>query len=267
MDIEPAVRVVRAIGHVMLENLYPRKTSCMFCGRYWHGGRLTAGLCPQCLLEWRRFRGQAKICPICGSFDSGEPCGGPCMGKPGAWPYRVGGLASIVAAAPYTGVYRQRIMAFKYNGQKQMAAPLAYLMAEAWRAGGFIGGRPCLVPVPMFHEKEAARGYNQSRLLAESLRRESGFPVAELLCRPVAGRVQAGLDSKQRRHALDQVIQWAGAGQPKPGPAIIVDDVVTTGATLESCAGILRLQGYKPIWGLAFAGGSGAKGDTVHRSL
>jgi predicted amidophosphoribosyltransferase len=69
--------------------------------------------------------------------------------------------------------------------------------------------------------------------------------------------MQAGLDKRQRQKALDQVFQWADGTDPRPGPAILVDDVVTTGATLESCGSILRERGYGPIWGLTFAGGSG----------
>ena len=259
MDTISATSILRAAGHALAESLFPRKSACVLCGRFWQGSKLTAGLCPQCLLEWKRLRERVQICPLCGSFDSGEPCRGPCRGAMGAWPYRIGSLAAIRAAAPYTGLYRQRVMAFKYNGQKQLAAPLAYLMAAAWGDGGFGAGKPYLVPVPMHSEKEITRGYNQSRLLAEALRRETGFPLAELLRRPLAGRVQADLDGRQRLEALDQVIRWAGFGGVKPGPAVIVDDVVTTGATLETCAGILRQRGFKPIWGLTFAGGSGAR--------
>jgi predicted amidophosphoribosyltransferase len=118
----------------------------------------------------------------------------------------------------------------------------------------------------MHSGKEASRGYNQSRLLAQSLSRESGFPLEELLCRPVEGQMQAGLGKESRRRALDQVFQWAGPerretlyGKRGARPAIIVDDVVTTGATLESCAKILMQHGFQPIWGLTFAGGGGKR--------
>jgi ComF family protein len=185
-------------------------------------------------------------------------------------------------------------MAFKYNGKKHMAASMAYLMVEAWReawaeiwqkalaeawreewaeakrdewaetwrSSAFIGMKwlkPCLVPVPMHPEKEASRGFNQSRLLAQFLSRETGFPMEELLCRPTPGQMQAGLDKNHRREALDQVFQWSGSVKASNRPVIIVDDVVTTGATLESCARALRQQGFHPIWGLTFAGGSREK--------
>ena len=272
MDINRLKYILQDAGRGLTENLFPYQRSCVFCGRFWYADKLSAGLCPQCFVEWRLYRKQAHICPLCGSFDSGEPCRGPCAGKRGNWPAMVGSLASISAAAPYTGIYRQRIMAFKYNGQKQYAAPMAKLMAEAWqetRGGGEAlgrgyllksGARPCLVPIPMYDQKEADRGYNQSRLLAKSLERETGMPVAELLVRPVAGLMQAGLNKNQRQKALDHVFQWAGPDGMKPGPVILVDDVVTTGATLESCGSLLRQHGYGPIWGLAFAGGSGAGG-------
>jgi ComF family protein len=158
-------------------------------------------------------------------------------------------------------------MAFKYNGAKGLAEPLAYLMAQAWREGRQhtakrlpgIGARdkPRLAPIPMHQAKEEARGYNQSMLLAAALSRETGFPVAELLIRPRIGQMQAGLDKQQRRIALDQVFRWAGSEDGGAGPVILVDDVVTTGATLETCGQLLCEKGYGPIWGLTFAGGSG----------
>jgi len=264
---------------------------------------LEAGLCFACLQRWQHIRNVSTICPLCGSFDGGQPCTGPCADNPGTWPTQVGSLAGIVVAAPYTGVYRQRIMALKYSKARALAAPLAHLMAGAWyESKHSVGVKPLLVPVPVHKLKEAQRGYNQSLLLARSLSSETGLVVAELICRPEPGQVQAGLDKRQRQKALDSAFKWkdaeadaswsagvsgsAGASEnanitgskavlrsiaasarlghtklghraQAPGPAIVVDDVVTTGATLENIGLILLDHGYKPVWGLAFAGGSG----------
>ncbi len=267
---------LHTLKHGFMESLFPQTHSCLFCGGRIQGSRLSAGLCPQCLLDWLHLLQNSVLCPLCGSFNSGQPCQGPCGGRQESG--KLGSLTGVAAAVPYTGLYRQRVMAFKYNGRQELALPMGFLMAKAWRAGR---GRQlstetkaglCLVPVPMHQDKEAARGYNQSRLLAQVLSRQLELPVAELLWRPLPGRVQAGLDKKERRQALDQVFQWAGRGGGKAAgrgsagaggkrrlsAAIIVDDVVTTGATLESCGRILEQQGYNPVWGLTFAGGSSA---------
>jgi len=252
--------ILRAAGYGLIENLFPQKKSCLFCGRHWYGSKLSAGLCPLCLIRWRQFRRETGICPLCGSFDSGDPCRGPCAVYRERGYAKKRSLAAIYAAAPYTGVYRQRIMAFKYNGQPQLAAPLAFLMAAAWRESGNPVRKPYLVPVPMHREKQETRGYNQSKLLALALSRETGFPVTELLSRPHVGQVQAGLNRWQRQTALEQVFRWAGTvgHEPGPGPVILVDDVLTTGATLDSCGRILADHGCEPVWGLTFAGGIGA---------
>ena len=257
---------VQSFCQWMIELLLPQKKNCVFCGRFLPGSKLSAGLCPRCLLDWRQMRANARICPLCGSFDSGEPCRGPCAGSPGPGPPKVGGIgrpggmSAIYTAAPYTGVYRQRILAFKYNGHAYLADALACFMAATWLERKIPRGKkPCLVPVPMHKEKEATRGYNQSKLLASALSRRTGLPVNELLSRPNKGQVQAYLDKHQRRKALDQIVQWAGPESPKPGPVILVDDIVTTGATMECCCQILLEKGYGPIWGLAFAGGTGSK--------
>ena len=254
----------RSIGHILIEELYPRRVSCVFCGRHWSGDRLQAGLCPACLYKWRQQRRDSVICPVCGSFDSGDPCTGPCADSPGIWPARIGSLTGIVAASPYSGVYRQRVMSLKYEKAAELAKPLACLMASAWAQDAHrehIRPAPLLVPVPIHKLKEEQRGYNQSLLLARALSRETGYRVEELLWRPAPGQVQAGLDKRQRQKALADAFRWrpVSGGKARPaGPAIIVDDVVTTGATLEHCGAILREQGYGPLWGLTFAGGSGA---------
>ena len=284
---------MNTVGQSMMEAWYPKKRNCAFCGRYWHGTKLTAGLCPRCLLDWESLRLTAEICPVCGSFDSGDPCQGPCADKSGDTTDGIGSLNAIYAAAPYTGRYRQKIMSFKYNGERHLYAPLGLLMANTWRRGeqtrsgqthdksleesmqtlGVLIPRrkatgtrtrwasekaaPYLVPVPIHPDKEKQRGYNQSRLLAEAVSRETGFPIKELLVRSRTGQMQAGLDKFHRKTALDQVFHWNNAVTAEPGPAILVDDVVTTGATLESCGQILRENGIGPIWGLTFGGGSG----------
>ena len=290
MDQKQIQRELQALRYSLVENLYPQKKNCMFCGRYWFGNKLSAGLCPHCLLKWRLYRQNTRICPLCGSFDCGDPCQGPCAGYASQHSSPMGSLTAIYAASPYIGVYRQRVLTLKYNGQKQMAASLAFLMAETWREGedkrqrnglqhaginhsgtqvlkqlvmglyrGAARTQPCLVPVPMHRDKEKKRGYNQSFLLALAVSRETGLPVKELLSRPYPGQMQEGLDKWQRQKALDKVFQWSGVAQDsKPGPAIIIDDVVTTGATLETCGEILRSRGYGPVWGLTFAGGVAA---------
>ena len=277
MTKKPFYYHMHKIGYGLVEYIFPQKRSCMFCGRHWQGSRLNAELCYLCLEQWRRYRRETEICPRCGSFDSGDPCQGPCAESTGGYACS---LEAICAAAPYTGVYRQRIMALKYNGLTKLAKPMGYMMAEAWEAQGAWASseavrtsqpsrsspvKPLLVPVPLHPDKERSRGYNQSRLLAQSISWETGFPVADLLCRLRPGHVQAELGRQQRMHALDQVFAWAsGTNAPapldppsQPRPAIIVDDVVTTGATLEACGQILRTQGYWPVWGLTFVGGVG----------
>ena len=265
MNIHNTDSAIQILGRFFLESVFPQKRSCAFCGRHWSGIRLSAGLCPMCVLEWRQVKARHRICPLCGSFDSGDPCRGPCSD--------IRDLSGIVAAAPYAGVYRQRVMTFKYNGEKDLAAPLAYMMARAWSERGVKFGatnatnatnaaRPILVPVPMHIEKEKKRGYNQSRLLARAVSAETGFPVRELLCRSREGQVQAGLDKWRRQHALDQVFQWASPTDQPCGACVIIDDVVTTGATLESCGKILAERGCGPVWGLTFAGGIGIENRT-----
>jgi ComF family protein len=178
-------------------------------------------------------------------------------------------LSGIIAAAPHIGVYRQAVQALKYDGCSNLAEPLGFLMGEALIASRGLfpscicspsGGLPWLVPIPMHRDKELQRGYNQSRLLADRLGHSLRLKVKELLYRDKPGLTQAGLNKHQRLAALSEVFSCRTNAKPNNNcrkPLIIlVDDVVTTGATLACCAGILRRVGYQQVIGLTFTAGS-----------
>lgn len=121
--------------------------------------------------------------------------------------------------------------------------------AEAW------GAAPLIVPVPLHRRRERERGFNQSAILASALASQLGAPIVSALARPRATLPQAELDRARR---LGNV---AGAFVCDDGTAItgravlLVDDVVTTGATLAACARVLRASGARTVWGFALARG------------
>lgn len=234
-----------------IELVYPRIQSCGLCGGFTQGIRTNHGLCPICYDRWARMLSSAKPCPHCGFFAGGVECRGPCKAT-------IGTLAFIAAAAPYEGMYRQMLHSLKYNRDRALAEPMGYMMAKtlAPRISSGIRRRYVLVPVPLYRDKEAERGFNQSLLLAENLGRCLSLPVRQTLVRLHSGKTQARLNKRQRLREIGQIF----AGTPdiitlKSRSVLLVDDVVTTGATLMACAEIFKNIGIEDLSALAFAAG------------
>jgi len=161
-------------------------------------------------------------------------------------------ITLATAIGPYEGRLRDIIQALKYDPRPTIAQPLAFHMRDA----GFdlLADADVVVPVPLHRSRERARGFNQARKLAVHL----GLPVCEMLVRTRRTESQADLPAA-RRHAN---VRGAFAASPK-APAlktgvknrivVLVDDVWTTGATLNACATALRAAGASDVRALTAA--------------
>lgn len=159
----------------------------------------------------------------------------------------------------YSGPVRQAIHAFKYRGKTALALPLAALLANYSSDapnGLSLGEIDVIVPVPLHPVRRWRRGYNQSALLAHELGQISGIPFADLLQRTRHTVPQVEVEAGERA----QNVQGAFAINPhvwqeysKVESVLLIDDVSTTGATLEECARILKKQGVKNVSALTLA--------------
>jgi ComF family protein len=161
------------------------------------------------------------------------------------------GLTAAAAVARYRRGARGLVLALKFSGETEIAAPLAGLMAERFRAAGF-GEADCVVPVALHPERRRTRGFDQARLLGERLSLEIGLPLLDGGLRRVRHtRPQSSLDRGSRldnpRDAFLASPEMAGA---RP---LLVDDVMTTGATLKDCARACRAAGARRVYALVFA--------------
>jgi len=161
-------------------------------------------------------------------------------------------LDGLRAALRFEGTARAAIHALKYRGATALAPLLSEPMAAALAAHPLLVD--LVVPVPLHPQRERERGYNQSALLASRLAAAAGLPPpTPLLRRERDTRSQVGLSARERRDnvrgAFCCVDPRAAAGRR----GLLVDDVVTTGATLEACAATLRAAGVGRVWGLALA--------------
>jgi predicted amidophosphoribosyltransferase len=156
------------------------------------------------------------------------------------------------AAVSYDGPARALVRALKFGGAVRVVDAMAAQMA-ANAPPGLLEG-VTLVPVPLHRARRRRRGFNQAEELAYALGARSGLPVADCLERPggAARASQVGRGRGDRLTALAGSVRMR-AGAPVPLRALLVDDVVTTGATLAACAAALASQGVREVKAVAYA--------------
>jgi ComF family protein len=152
------------------------------------------------------------------------------------------GFDSVYTFGSYEDTLRGLIHLFKYNQVRPLAAPLGALLARAIpREHRF----DVIVPMPLHWKKRWSRGYNQSELLAKEIARRWGLPVSKMVRRIKATAPQAGLSNSKRR------LNVRGAFVARKGVkglrVLLIDDVLTTGATASACARVLKRAGASHV--------------------
>lgn len=156
------------------------------------------------------------------------------------------------------GSVRQTIYRFKYAGRREYAAYLGGEMAR-YMGRQILAWRPdALVPVPLHPKRLKSRGYNQALLLAKELGRQLGIPVPEnWLVRVRNTRPQKLLDGKQRQNNLKNAFK-IGQNDVKLNVIVVIDDIYTTGSTMDEIAAVCRQNGVRKVYFAALSIGSGA---------
>lgn len=149
---------------------------------------------------------------------------------------------------------------FKYKNQRDYAVFFAECMAGSYGktiAELDIDG---LVPVPLHPHKRRVRGYNQAQLLAEELSKRLGIPVyKKQLIRTVETNPQKELNDRERMKNLKNAFQL-GANAIKLEKVLLVDDIYTSGATIEACTKVLSDAGAREVYYISVAVGKGYSG-------
>ena len=231
-------------GRVAVDFLLP--PYCMICAE-----RVEAGgtLCARC---WGRVDFVTQpLCPRTGRPFGHDP--GPGVESVEALGGRLAYDRARVVAR-YEDAVRDIVHTLKYRDRLDLARPLGRLMARA--GAELLADADCLVPVPLYRLRLWRRRYNQSALLARWAGRAASVPVrSDLLVRTRATRPQVGLTASQRQRnvsgafAVPERLAGAVAGRR----IVLVDDVITTGATIDACARCLRRAGAASVDVLAFA--------------
>ena len=164
---------------------------------------------------------------------------------------RLKSLTRLRSAVAYEGPVEPAVHRFKYEGWRRLAGPLAGLVAERLAVEGL--SARWVVAVPLHPMRERQRGFNQAELLAVELRKRLvlGAPPG-VLVRTRATPPQVGHDRKRRFENVLGAFTWRG-GALEGESILLIDDVATTGATLDACASALREAGSGPVTGVSVA--------------
>ena len=196
--------------------------------------------------------------PLCNSclpaLDArlGLPGGTP-MGMPADLPAP---LLQLEWCAPFAGPVRAALHDLKYRGERRLAEPLGAAIARRWACVG--SGAQVVVPVPVHAERERHRGYDQAALIAAGAARRLGLPFANALERGRTTVAQFELGRDQRAANVAGAFRLRGSDQRFAAAiagrwVLLVDDVVTTGATLAACATALERSGARAVSAIAVA--------------
>jgi ComF family protein len=212
---------------------------CVQCGGLVEGGRFRH-VCVACepLIHWVK----APHCTTCGSPFFGEVEGERLCPHCETLVPLFGEGRTVTL---FKGPARALIHGLKYRNGQHLLGDFEQVVRASAEVTAFIRDA-ILVPVPLHPRKQRERGYNQTELLAEVLARAAGGAtrVEAVLRRVVDTPSQTTFDRQARRDNLKNAFALARRASINPGsPYILVDDVFTTGSTLNSCAGVLRLAG------------------------
>jgi len=220
---------------IAIDLLFPQW--CVGCGKE------GSFICLSCRRSLPRI--MPPLCPKCGKPQlSGILCPN-CV----SWPAEIDGIRSPFR---FDGVIRQAIHQLKYRNLRALAVTLANLLQD-YLATNPIPGE-VLVPVPLHQKRIRERGYNQSNLLAKELGKLTSLPVVDdCLIRQRHTPPQAKtLTVAERRSNVANAFTCRDH-RLRDKQVLLIDDVSTSGATLDACAAALKAGGATAVWGLALA--------------
>lgn len=219
---------------------------CLVCGQE------KTYLCPRCLAEITMI--DKFVCPICQKLSLyGKTCSA-CQ--------KSSYLDGVFYALDYKNhLVQKMIKLLKYHYLKELIHPLAEILISQIKNLCFLSNNfvfnpssSLIIPIPLHRKKFLWRGFNQSELLAQKIAEEFKLPFKnDLLFKVKNTCSQTDLKKDERNLNIKNVFALKNEGQVKNKIVFLIDDVITTGATLNEAARVLKKAGAQEIWGITLA--------------
>jgi ComF family protein len=231
-----------------LELIYPPK--CHVCQCFLTGdGSETDHICPECLESLVRIT--SPLCPSCGipfvsRVEEDHLCGDCIRKRPH--------FDALAAPFLYEGAIMDAVHQIKYNGRTYIARSVGEMATSLAKerfgdTKGFL-----MMPVPLHPKRLRERGFNQSLVIARAIASNLGTEVDFLSLRRIKyTQPQTGLKKAERRRNVRGAFGLAGQPDLKGKTVMLVDDVATTGSTLNECAKVLKKSGCEKVFCLVLA--------------
>ena len=233
------------LARATLDLLFPPR--CVICQRF-----------GSCFCDGCQARVAPLLPPVCEHCGRPMAAAGVCRTCRGV----VSALQGIRAAAMFDEPVRSAIHHLEYKNVRDLAEPLAELLTEAYQRTSPPVDQ--IVPVPLHRRRVRERGFNQAALLARGLGRRIGLPVVQnALVRAIYTAPQVGLGARERLENVRDAFHCTEASLSGQR-VLLIDDVCTTGSTLEACAAVLRREGgAAAVWALTVARARGLDDGVV----
>ncbi len=218
--------------------LIPSGVKCIICGAECNG----TALCPDCYNSLPFIHNHCRVCggEVYGELDICDDC----VGNPHLYD-------RCHCVLEYDGVVRDKILALKNNHKKYIALPLSdILMQEYGKLGWNVD---IIVPVPIHDNRRKERGYNQSELICSRLSNDTGLVDTNILTRVVDTPHQTGLDRANRKKNIHSAFKVSDRSKVKGKTILVIDDIYTTGSTIDECVKTLKKAGANAVYVLCLS--------------
>jgi len=235
------MKFILKIFNFFLDILLPKK--CINCGKT---GEF---ICFECKLLIKEID---LSCPICKKLSLTGETHSQCKRKES--------LNGLISIFEYEGTIKKAIHLLKFKGLQSIASDLIFLAGEKIYENPYQYGlfakflfRPetIITFVPMRKKREKQRGYNQAKIIAERLAKLSKKETRPLLEKSQPTKPQTELNGKERIENIKNSFYFSGNYIPEK--VVLIDDVVTTGSTLNECTKTLKKAGVREVWGFSLA--------------
>lgn len=236
------IEVIPRLLDTFSRALWGIPANCALCQRPISGRPECHGVCPECRGEMAIE--MSRVCLYCGiPVRSSTRCCPECL-------KRLHSFDCQRSAGLYRGHLRSAIARMKYGGERWLSRPLGRLLAET---AARLESADMIVPVPLDPKSASKRGFNQAEDLALEASVHLSIPIARALVRAQRGEHQAALSRSKRWRNIIGSMAPNGEVDVSGKTVLLVDDVMTTGATLNEAARVLKGMGAKTVLAVTVA--------------